>query len=224
MPRRLRNVALIPFILAVGIPAFASAPRNGVWLFTKLATQARSEEKEARAAGRTSDAATWQEWAKEYDSLAADPRAEDLSALALSRSNIEFNRTLARQAKQSRNEAALALYEASAKMWTDLAADLAGQKPVTVRFPAKEMLTPVPGLPGTPWAGAKQPGAETGAGETDCRALAERARACEKRQASIVHDGIVSGDGASDFAVVQRTQCDRAEELYAARCLGAGAP
>jgi len=94
-------------------------------------------------------------------------------------------------------------------LWEDLAAQLEHGDELTVRFPERQMLHPVQGLPGTPWERADA---------SDCQLLAQRVRSCEAQVSTLLNHSLTTGDDDGDFLVVRRAQCNRAQELYLARC------
>ena len=66
-----------------------------------------------------------------------------------------------------------------------------GANPPVAEFPKREMLTPIPGLKGTPWA----PGAFASA--ADCASLAQRVRFCEAQVAQMQHENVTGLYGDS---------------------------
>jgi hypothetical protein len=201
-------LSLAVWLMVCAAPVLAQA-RSAAWLMQQLAEQAQHEAATAEGAHRAQDASVWRAWADRYRMLAALPAAREADAIGVARSNIAGNRQLAQQARQSGAADAADLYQASAVLWDDLAAQLERGGALTIRFPQRQMLHPVPGLPGTPWERAD-------AG--DCQLLAQRVRACEAQVRALLDHSLTSGEDSGDFLVVRRAQCNRAQELYLARC------
>jgi hypothetical protein len=199
---------LVVWLMACATPVLAQA-RSAAWQMQQLADQAQHEAVAAEGAHRAQDARVWRAWADRYRMLAALSAAREADAITVARSNIAGNRQLAQQARQTGAADAADLYQASAVLWDDLAAQLERGGALSIRFPQRQMLHPVPGLPGTPWERAD-------AG--DCQLLAQRVRACEAQVSTLLDHSLTSGEDSGDFLVVRRAQCNRAQELYLARC------
>lgn len=214
MRKALAYLTLAIGLLACAAPASAQT-RSAAWLMQRLAEQAQHEAAAAEAAHRAGDAHIWRAWADRYHSLAASPAAQQLDAETVAGSNITGNQQLALQARQAGAADAADLYQASAVFWDDLAAQLQRGDALTVRFPERQMLHPVPGLPGTPW---EQAGAAASRDAADCQLLARRVRSCEAQMSTLLDHSLVTGQDSGDFMVVRRAQCNRAQELYLARC------
>lgn len=201
-------LSLAAWLMACATPVLAQA-RSAAWLMQRLADQAQRNAVAAEGAHHAQDARTWRAWADRYHALAALPAAREADAIAVARGNIAGNRQLAQQARQTGMVDAEDLYQASAVFWDDLATQLERGDALTIRFPQRQMLRPVPGLPGTPWERADA---------SDCQLLARRVRSCEAQVGTLLNHSLTAGEDDGDFLVVRRAQCNRAQELYLAHC------
>ena len=202
------HLSLAACLVVCATPVLAQM-RSAAWLMQRLADEAQHHAATAEGAHHAQDARTWRAWAKRYLTSAALPAAKEADARAGARSNVAGNRHLAQQARQAGVADAEDLYQASAVVWDDLAAQLERGNALTVRFPERQMLHPVPGLPGTPWE-------RTDA--SDCQLLSQRVRSCEAQVSALLDHSLTTGEDDGDFLVVRRAQCNRAQELYLARC------
>lgn len=202
------HLSLAAWLLACATPVLART-HTAAWLMRQLADQAQHNAAAAEGAHHAQDARTWRAWADRYRALATLPAAQATDALTVARSNVAGNRQLAQQARQVGAVDAEALYQASAVLWDDLAAQLERGDALTIRFPERQMLHPVQGLPGTPWERADA---------SDCQLLAQRVRSCEAQVSTLLDHSLTTGEDDGDFLVVRRAQCDRAQELYLAHC------
>lgn len=210
------HLTLVAGLLACALPATAQT-RTGAWLMQRLAEQAQENALAAEGAQRADDARTWRAWADRYRALAALPAARQTDAEAVARGNVAGNRQLALQAHQLGAGDAEDLYRASAVFWDGIATRLAQGGALAIRFPQRQMLHPVPGLPGTPW---EQAAGAASRDVADCQLLARRVRSCRKQVSGLLSRSLTTGEDSGDFLVVRRAQCDRAQELYLARCAG----
>jgi hypothetical protein len=198
--------------LAIGPAAAAAQAPSAAWLFLQLSEQAGREANAAASAGRAADARTWQAWSRLYGQISVAPEMETKPALQLTAEQAEAVATLARTATDPR---AAALYRASVGLWRQLHDQLARGAPPVADFPKREMLTPIPGLKGTPWA----PGAFASA--ADCASLAHRVRFCEAQVAQMQHENVTGLYGDRGFPLLmQEHQCHKWEKMQAAYCLG----
>lgn len=202
------HLSLAAWLVVSATPGLAQT-RSAAWLMQRLADQAQHNATTAEGAHHGQDARIWRAWADRYRALAALPAAREADAITVARSNVTGNRQLAQQARQTGAADAEDLYQASAVFWDDLAAQLERGDTLAVRFPERQMLHPVPGLTGTPWERAD-------AG--DCQLLAQRVRSCEAQLSTLLDHSLTTGEDNGDFLVVRRVQCNRAQELYLARC------
>ena len=202
------HLSLAAWLMACAMPVLAQT-RSAAWLMQQLADQAQHNAANAESAHHAQDARTWRAWADRYRALAALPAAREADAVTVARSNMAGNRQLAQQARKTGAAEAEDLYQASATFWADLTAQLQRGGALAIRFPERQMLHPVQGLPGTPWERAD-------AG--DCQLLAQRVRACEAQVSTLLDHSLTTGESSGDFLVVRRAQCNRAQELYLARC------
>jgi len=202
------HLSLAAWLLVSATPVLAQT-RSAAWLMQRLADQAQHNAATAEGAHHAQDAQVWRAWADRYRALAALPAAQQTDALTVARSNIAGNRQLAQQARQAGAADAADLYQASAVLWDDIAAQLEHGDALTIHFPERQMLHPVQGLPGTPWERADA---------SDCQLLARRVRSCEAQVSTLLDRSLTTGEDDGDFLVVRRAQCDRAQELYLARC------
>jgi len=139
-------LALILFPLAARAREATAAD-----LLYRVGDQAAREAFDAGDQDEADAAQLWRQWASRYWNHADQIRNRDLPIEQLLNGNIAFNRRAAQQASDAGNERAARFYDASARFWNDIAQQLAaGQKP-EIHFPKREMLTPIAGLPGTPW-------------------------------------------------------------------------
>lgn len=206
------HLTMVFWLLACAPPVMAQT-HSAAWLMQRLADQAQEKALAADGAHRAQDARTWRAWADRYRGLAALPAAQQADAGWVASSNVTGNRQLAQQARQAGATEAEDLYRASAVFWQDLATQLEHGAALSIHFPERQMLHPVPGLPGTPW---ERPAASGTA--TDCGLLARRVRSCEAQVSGLLNHSLTTGEDNGDFMVVRRAQCDRAQELYLARC------
>ena len=213
---RIVAIALIAAAFAVAGTAAAGAPRTAGWLLGRLAAQARSEAQAATAARHADDARTWTAWAGLYEQLAASPGAGKVTALAFVQANAQETRKDAAEAARYHAPAAAALHLASSRMWAVLAEELQGGGEVAIAFPRAEMLHPVPGLPGTPWASGH---ATTAVQKLVlCDGLASRVRSCKAQLAEMRHEQTIGLANNGDQIVVEMTMCDRLQEQLVGSC------
>lgn len=210
------HLTLVAGLLACALPAMAQT-RTGAWLMQRLAEQAQENALAAEGAHRAVDARTWRAWADRYRALAASPAARQIDAAAVAHGNVEGNRQLAQQAHRLGAGDAEDLYRASAVFWDEIATRLEQGGALTIHFPERQMLHLVPGLPGTPWERAAGAASRDAA---DCRLLKQRVRSCRTQVSGLLGRSLTTGEDSGDFLVVRRAQCDRAQELYVARCAG----
>jgi hypothetical protein len=208
------HLTMVVWLLAYALPVMAQT-RSAAWLMQRLADQAQENALAADGAHRAQDARTWRAWADRYRGLAALPVAQQADAGWVASSNVAGNRQLAQQARQVGATDAEDLYRASAVFWQDIATQLEHGDALSIHFPERQMLHPVPGLPGTPWE--RPAGAAPGVA-ADCSLLAQRVRSCEAQVSGLLNHSLTTGEDNGDFMVVRRAQCDRAQELYVARC------
>ncbi|MGN6516732.1 MAG: hypothetical protein ACTHLR_12940 [Rhizomicrobium sp.] len=205
---RFRSLARIApiFIFLIAGTAFAGAPRTGGWLFNRLADQADARAQSAGAA----DARTWHGWATQYRQVSVQPNVRDASALDLTAQLAQINE---RDAAAATDPRAAALSRASVLYWQDLHEQLERGGPVVAHFP-KEMLIPVPGMDGTPWA-SNTPHATA----SDCAAISQRVQLCRAQVGQATHEQMTGlyGDQSS-YLLVRQQQCHRWEEAYVAYC------
>lgn len=190
--------------------------RTAAWLFQKLVDQANLEARQARAGGHPRDAKAWEDWSRFYGRLAHDPRAQALGATRAAKDNIAYCRDHQAQLARAGRKDAADLYRVSAELWADLVRQLERGGAVTVRFSRAQMVKVIPGLEGTPWAGATQ--TRSSAHTADCQALAARVRACERQVSQTLSHSLTTVSDESTFLTVRRAQCNRAQELYLAQC------
>jgi len=199
-------------LLAFAGTACAQA-RNGAWLMGVLRDQALRHAGQARAAHHDQDAANWQAWAGLYGKLAADPRLQQVDAISFSRNNAKFNQEEALVMMRNGIGPGADLYDASARMWADLAQQIeSGSGTPQAHFPEKQMLSPIAGLAGTPWVDLG------GHHASDCRVLAQRAQSCRAQLSQVQQRSLVTGEDSGTFQAIRLRQCDAAQELYVAQC------
>jgi hypothetical protein len=199
-------------LLAFAGAALAQA-RNGAWLMGVMKDQALQHAARARAAHHGNDAANWQGWAELYAKIGADARIQKMDAATLARNSVRYNQQEALAMTRNGIGPGADLYNASAEMWADLARQIeSGSEALQVRFPEKQMLSPIEGLAGTPWVDIG------GRHASDCRVLAQRAQSCRAQLSQVQHHSLVTGEDSGDFQVVRLAQCDAAQELYVAQC------
>lgn len=199
-------------LLAFAGAAFGQA-RNGAWLMDLMRSQALQHAANARAAHHDKDAANWQGWAGLYARIGADPRIQKMDAATLARNSVRYNQQEALVMTRNGIGPGADLYNASAQMWADLAQQIeSGGGTLQVRFPEKQMLSPIEGLAGTPWVDIG------GRHASDCRVLAQRAQSCRAQLSQLQHHDIVTGQDNGMFEVMRLRQCDAAQELYVAQC------
>lgn len=207
----LRTFVTIALLACAGA-AFAQA-RNGTWLLGVLHDQASQRAAQARAAHHDKDAANWKAWAVLYAKIGTDPRMQQMDAETLARNSVRYNQQEALVMTRNGIGPGADLYNGSAEMWTDLARQLAsGGATVHVRFPEKQMLSPIEGLAGTPWVDIG------GRHASDCRVLAQRAQSCRAQLSQLQHRNIITGQDNGMFEVMRLRQCDAAQELYVGQC------
>jgi hypothetical protein len=199
---RCAPVILILFASA----ALASAPRTGGWFFNQLADQADSQAQSAKAG----DAQTWHAWATQYRQMSVQPNVRDASALDLTVQLIQANN---RAAAASNDPRVIALSRASAVYWRDLHEQLEHGGSIVAHFP-KEMLVPIPGMDGTPWA-SNVPHATA----SDCAAIAQHVQLCRAQVGQATHEQMTGlYEDQSSYILVREQQCHRWEEAYLAYC------
>jgi len=203
---------LVAGLLLAPIIVFAAEAQTAQWLFLKLSVQAGAESAAAARAGHAQDAKTWADWSQLYRQDVVSPGIEGKSALQITDELASGTRQLAANSKDPR---AAALFRASAEMWSQLHQELASGAPLVIAFPKREMLTPAPGLKGTPW----QPGVFATA--ADCAQLAQRARSCAAQASQMQHENMTGLYGDRSFPLLmQEHSCHRWEEMHVAYCYG----
>lgn len=199
-------------LLAVAGTAVAQQ-RSAAWLMGVLRDQASQHAAAARAVHRANDAANWQAWARLYGNSAKDARLRQVDAQSFAHNNTKFNQEEAQVMVRNGIQPAADLYDASAKMWTDLAQQLAdGTDKLQVHFPELQMLTPIGGLAGTPWQD------QDGHHASDCRVLAQRAQSCHAQLSQMRQHSLITGQSNGAYEVMRLRQCNAAQELYVAQC------
>lgn len=199
---RCAHIVLLLFASA----ALAGPPHTGGWLFNQLADQADTQAQTAKAA----DAQTWHAWATQYRQMSVQPNVRDASALDLTVQLVQVND---RAAASSSDPRVIALSRASAVYWRDLHDQLEHGGSIVAHFP-KEMLIPIHGMDGTPWA-TNTPHATA----SDCAAIAQRVQFCRAQIGQATHEQMTGlyGDQSS-YILVREQQCHRWEEAYVAYC------
>jgi hypothetical protein len=206
-----RAIAIVGFALILA-SAHAADEGSAAWLFLKLTDQAELEARAAAKHGDTKAAGIWRAWERQYGESAVSPALEGKSALDITAQLATSNTDAAARAHDPRETA---LERASAVFWRGLHAQLAAGGPLTIAFPRREMLTPVPGLKGTPWDASAQPTA------ADCAQLAQRVRFCEAQGAQMAHENATGLYGDRSFPLLmQQHSCHRWEEMRLAYCGG----
>jgi hypothetical protein len=208
--------AILAFTIAIAcgfaLDAFATDEGSAAWLFLKLTDQAELEARAAAKHGDTKAASTWRAWERQYGEAAVSPAIEGKSAVQITDELAATNDAAAARAHDPRE---VALERASAVFWGGLHKQLAAGGPLTIAFPRHEMLTPVPGLKGTPWDASAQPTA------ADCAQLAERARFCEAQATQMARENATGLYGDRSFPLLmQQHQCHRWQEMRLAYCAG----
>lgn len=205
-------VLVVAALALAPLAVLAQESQSAQWLFIELAKQADRESDAAARAGHAEDAKTWKAWSRVYGQDSVAPAIEGKSALQITAEEESGVRQLATSAHDPR---AAALYRVSADFWHALHEELAGGGPLAINFPKREMLTPVPGLKGTPW----QPGIFATA--ADCAQLAQRVRACEAQAAQMQHENMTGLYGDRSFPLLmQEHSCHRWEQIQVAYCYG----
>ena len=144
--------------------------------------------------------------------MSVQPNVRDASALDLTVQLVQVNE---RAAGASSDARVVALSRASAVYWRDLHDQLERGGPIVAHFP-KEMLTPIPGMEGTPWA-ANAPHVTA----SDCAAIAEHVRLCRAQVGQAMHEQMTGiHEDQSSYLLVREQQCHRWEEAYVAYCHG----
>lgn len=207
----------LQFFIAIALLAFAGSAlaqaRNGAWLMDVLHDQALQHAAQARASHQDDDAANWKAWAALYARIGADARIQRMDAETLARNSVRYNQQEALVMTRNGIGPGADLYNASAQMWTDLAQQIeSGSETLQVRFPEKQMLSPIEGLAGTPWVDIG------GRHASDCRVLAQRAQSCRAQLSQLQHHNIITGQDNGMFEVMRLRQCDAAQELYVGQC------
>ena len=140
-------------LLALILCPLAARAREatGADLLYRVGDEAAKEAFEASRQEEMDTAHLWRQWATRYWNQGDQIRNRDIPIEQLLNGNIAFNRRAAQQAADAGNERAARFYDQSARFWNDIGQQLAaGQKP-EIHFPRREMLSPIAGLPGTPW-------------------------------------------------------------------------
>jgi len=209
------SLALLSFsFLLVSHGSAAPAPRSARDLMIDLAGQAHANAVAAAGRSRGGDAKTWRAWEALYRRQAILPQVQAMSALQLIDNAANENaREVAADTAAGKAQAA-AFFQASRDFWIALDREVRQGEPFVIRFPDRAMLTPVAGLPGTPWAGPP-----VKATASDCAAIAQRVRQCEADVAGAMHHDMMGlGEDQSGYALVRRQQCNRWEEARLAYC------
>lgn len=150
--RRTITFAAISAIIAAAVYANPIQPQpTGSWLLNQVAEAAEKKSQEAKAMKRQADAQTWQEWGKLYRRHAQLSINRYTPALELLALNITFCHRAANDMETSHAFEAMRFYKASAIFWEDVMTQLRRGGSLKINFPEREMLTPIPGVAGTPW-------------------------------------------------------------------------
>lgn len=209
----MRSLALsLLFVVATTLAtASAPTPQSARSLFLQLADQAQVDAQSAAKSGHAEDAKTWRAWERQYRELAISPAIVGKSALDITAMLAANNDKAAEKTSDPR---AVALFRASARLWRDLHRQMDRGTELTIAFP-HEMLTPIPGLDGTPWAKPVR------ATVSDCAAIAQRVRSCRLQVGRMEHDQMTGlyGDQSTPL-LVRQAQCHRWEEAQLAYCSG----
>ena len=158
------------FLALILFPLAARAREaTGADLLYRVGDEAAREAFEASRQDEMDAAQLWRQWATRYWNQGDQIRNRDLPIGQLLNGNIAFNRRASAQAADAGNERAARFYDASARFWNDIGQQLAaGQKP-EIHFPKREMLSPIAGLPGTPWENMGRDGGENPAQQPGAR-------------------------------------------------------
>jgi hypothetical protein len=149
-PRLAPPLCAILMLFIVAFLANAEEPTASDVLYL-VGDQAAREALQAIDQEQPAAAQLWRQWASHYWNHADTLRATPLPADQYIARNIDFCRQAAAQAADAGQQPAARFYDTRARFWDDVLRQLqAGQKPA-IRFPKREMLNPIPGLPGTPW-------------------------------------------------------------------------
>lgn len=190
-------------------------PRNGRWLLLQLASQAEHNGSAAENAGDAKDAKTWRAWGLLYRKQAVLPQVDETSALDLVRQAEQNNLAAGQQAEAAHQADAAAFWHASHDFWVDIDHQLLRGGPLAIRFPEHAMLTPLPGVPGTPWG---QNGPKVTA--ADCASLAQRVSVCQTQLTQMQHEQITGLYGDQGFPIVMKMhECNRWREMQVAYCV-----
>lgn len=193
-------------VLLIAGAALAATPRTGGWLFNLLADQADAQAQSAKPA----DAQIWHGWAAQYRRVSIQPNVRDASAIDLTAQLVQITE---RDAAAASDPRVIALSRASAVYWRDLHDQLERGGPIMAHFP-KEMLIPVPGMDGTPWA-SNTPHATA----SDCAAITQRVQLCRAQVGQATHEQMTGlYNDQSSYILVREQQCHRWEEAYVAYC------
>ncbi len=99
--------------------------------------------------GKLQDAAIWRQWSSFY-SLQSRLMPAQIQASQLAAVEVLGMAQMSINLKAQGNHHAAGFYAAAARMWKDMADQIARRGDVIVHFP-DEFISPIPGAPGTPW-------------------------------------------------------------------------
>ena len=206
-------IAAVFVISSLVSVAIAAPPRTKRDLLIQLADQASAN---AKAAPNAKDRETWTDWEILYRRLSVLPQAENMSAMDFIHAAEADNENAARQAEAAHQSAAATFWRASHDLWTDLDAQLSRGGELDIRFPEHAMLTPVPGLVGTPW-GHYGPTVTP----ADCASLAQRVQVCQAQFGQMQHEQMTGlyGDQGGPM-LMKMHECNQWQELRLAYCAG----
>jgi len=147
----LRNLSAVLFILVFTTAAAHARDLTASDLIYRVGDEAAKEAFQSSDQDESDAAQLWRQWATRYWNHADQLRGRPIPLAQYLQGNMNYARRAAQQAAAAGNMPAARFYDASSRFWNDIYQQLAnGQKPA-IHFPKREMLNPIPGLPGTPW-------------------------------------------------------------------------
>jgi hypothetical protein len=202
----------VAFVIALFPVLVRAAPaRNGTWLLQRLAAEATQQ---AAHASNAADANTWRAWARVYAASENDATVQNESALALVEGAIRNNQQQVAIYTRLNDAKAVGFWRGSLAFWQQLAQQLEAGGDIAIRFPTKAMLTPIPGLAGTPWENQRR------ANAADCATIAEHIRNCLGRASLARHQNMMgNGSGGFTLLTIER-ECHQWQEMQLAYCHG----
>ncbi|HKQ06934.1 MAG TPA: hypothetical protein VJ464_17525 [Blastocatellia bacterium] len=213
---RIVTLAMLGAVIAATVCARPAQDQpSASWVLNQVAEAIEKKEQSAQRAGRYSDAQTWHAWATLYRLHADSFILAQTPALQILASYINSNDKHARDMERGRAVQAAKFYRASILFWQDVSEQLGRGEKLKVNLPEQEMLTPVPGLPETPWEFLRvSPAAPSGpAGGQECGQLYKEWRECDQE-----YERLLKASPTSPSTLMHNFHCINLKYGFMRRC------